>query len=290
MTQSEFPIQNIKTRIYEIRGKQVMLDRDLAELYGVITGRLNEQVKRNKERFPHDFTFQLNDTEFKNLENLISQNATSNWGGVRKYPYAFTEQGVAMLSSVLKSKQAVEVNIQIMRAFVEMRHYLTKNAEVFEKFHRIDQKLLIHDENFNKLFKALEQNQLTPKQGIFFQGQVFDAHVFISDLIRNAEKTIILFDNYVDEQVLTVLSKKKADVEICIYSKNINNKLRQDVEKFNVQYKNLTIKKFDDCHDRFLIIDNQIYHIGASLKDLGKKWFAFSKLEIDINRIFGELE
>ncbi|MBS4013712.1 MAG: ORF6N domain-containing protein [Bacteroidetes bacterium] len=289
MTESDFPIQNIKSRIYDIRGKQVMLDRDLAIIYDVDVKRLNEQVKRNIERFPEQFMFKLNTKEYQILRSQIATLETKQ-GSHRKYlPFAFTEHGVSMLSAVLRSKKAIEVSILIVSAFVEMRHYLTKNAEIFDKFHMIDQKLLLHDENFNKLFKALEQNQFTPKQGIFFQGQVFDAHVFVSDLIRNAENTILLFDNYLDEQVLTVLSKKKPEVEICIYSKNINSKLLQDVEKFNVQYKNLKIKKFDDCHDRFLIIDNQIYHIGASLKDLGKKWFAFSKLEIDVNRIFGKL-
>ncbi|MFW5792805.1 MAG: ORF6N domain-containing protein [Bacteroidota bacterium] len=288
MTQSDFPVQNIKNRIYEIRESQVMLDNDLALLYEVEVKVLNQAVKRNIERFPKEFMFQLSEEEYNFLRSQFVT-AKSNWSKKRYLPYAFTEQGVAMLSAVLKSPKAIQVSIKIMSAFVEMRHYLTKNADIFENFHRIDRKLLIHDENFNKLFKALEQNQLTPKQGIFFNGQVFDAHVFVSDLIKSAEKSIVLIDNYVDEKVLTLLSKKKSEVEICIYSKNINSKLLQDVEKFNVQYENLTIKKFDECHDRFLIIDNKIYHIGASLKDLGKKWFAFSKLEIDASLILGKL-
>ncbi len=287
MTHYDLPIQNIKSKIYEIRGKQVMLDRDLAGLYGVNTKRLNEQVKRNIERFPKDFMFQLSKQE--KLEVVANCDHLANLKYSYILPYAFTEQGVAMLSSVLKSKQAVEVNIQIMRAFVEFRHYLIKNADIFEKFHRIDQKLLVHDENFAKIFKALESKEL-PKQGIFFNGQVFDAHVLLSEMIKKAEKTIILMDNYVDEKVLTLLSKKKSEVEVFIYSKTISNKLQQDADKFNTQYKNLTLKQFDDCHDRFLIIDNNIYHIGASLKDLGKKWFAFSKLEIDAKLILGKLD
>jgi phage regulator Rha-like protein len=289
MTHYDLPIQNIKSKIYEIRGKQVMLDNDLALIYDVDVKRLNEQVKRNIERFPEQFMFKLSTEEYGFLRSQFATLETKQ-GGHRKYlPFAFTEHGVSMLSAVLRSKKAIEVSILIVTAFVDMRHYLIKNADIFEKFHRIDQKLLTHDENFNKIFKALESKEL-PKQGIFFNGQVFDAHVFVSELVRTAEKSIILIDNYVDEKVLALLSKKKSKVEVLIYSNNITNKLRQDAEKFNSQYKNLTIKQFDDCHDRFLIIDNQIYHIGASLKDLGKKWFAFSKLEIEINQVLGKLD
>ncbi len=278
---------DIQNKILEIRGYQVMLDSDLALLYEVEVKVLNQTVKRNIERFPKEFMFQLSEKEIKNLR---SQFVTSKSHGGRRYsPYAFTEQGVAMLSAVLKSPTAIKVSIKIMTVFVEMRHYLMKNADIFEKFHRIDQKLLVHDENFAKIFKALESKEL-PKQGIFFNGQVFDAHVLLSEMIKKAEKTIILMDNYVDEKVLTLLSKKKSEVEVFIYSKTISNKLQQDADKFNAQYKNLILKQFDDCHDRFLIIDNQIYHIGASLKDLGKKWFAFSKLEIDAKLILGRLD
>jgi hypothetical protein len=282
---STIDIQNI---IYEIRGLQVMLDNDLAILYEVEVKVLNQAVKRNIERFPGKFMFRLTDNELKILRSQFVT-AKYNWSKKRYLPYAFTEQGVAMLSAVLKSNKAIEVSLKIMSAFVEMRHYLMKNVDIFQKFHRIDQKLLEHDDNFKKIFKALEGKEM-PKQGIFFNGQVFDAHVFVSELIRNAEKSIILIDNYVDEKVLTLLSKKKSEVEVLVYSKNITNKLLQDVEKYNTQYKNLTLKQFNDCHDRFLIIDNQIYHIGASLKDLGKKWFAFSKLEIDANLILGKLD
>jgi phage regulator Rha-like protein len=266
----------IKNKIHTIRGVQVMLDKDLAELYGVSTGRLNEQVKRNIERFPDDFIFQLENRDL--LENLMSQNAISRWGGTRKRPFVFTEQGVAMLSSVLKSEKAIEVNVKIIRAFVEMRHFLVSNATVFEKLHQIDHKLLEHDENFNKLFNALEQKQLTPRQGIFFNGQVFDAFVFISKLIKSAKNRIVLIDNYVDENTLLLLSGKNSEVSVRIYTKNINPKLIMAKDKFNEQYSNLDVTRFDDSHDRFIIIDNEVYHIGASLKDLGKKWFAFSKL------------
>ena len=266
----------IKNKIHTIRGVQVMLDSDMAELYGVSTKRLNEQVKRNVERFPKDFMFQLGLDELKFLR---SQFATSNSHGGRRYAiYAFTEQGVAMLSSVLRSKKAVEVNILIMRAFVEMRRFLVNNAKVFEKFHQIDQKFLEHDENFNKLFDALEQKKLTPNQGIFFNGQVFDAFVFISKLIKSARSRIVLIDNYVDENTLQLFSDKNSEVSVKIYTRNISQKLLMAAEKFDRQHGGLVIIKFEDSHDRFIIIDNGVYHIGASLKDLGKKWFAFSRL------------
>ncbi len=289
---SNLPIQNIKNKIHEIRVVQVMLDIDLAELYGVDVKRLNEQVKRNIERFPEKFMFQLTKDEYKILRSQFATLETleGKKGKHRKYlPFVFTEQGVSMLSAVLRSKKAIEVSIQIMSAFVEMRHFLLKNANVFEKFHEIDKKLLAHDKNFNKIFKALEQKQLAPKQGIFFNGQVFDAHIFVSDLIKRANKKIVLIDNYVDEKTLTLLSKKKPQVKVNIYTKNINNKLLQDVEKFNEQYKNLILNKFKESHDRFLIIDQEIYHIGASLKDLGKKWFAFSKLHLQLDLILYRL-
>ena len=205
MTQYDLPIQSIQSKIYNIRGKQVMLDSDLALIYDVDVKRLNEQVKRNNERFPEQFMFKLSTEEYNFLRSQIATLETKK-GSHRKYlPFAFTEHGVSMLSAVLRSKKAIEMSILIVNAFVEMRHYLIKNADIFEKFHRIDQRLLAHDENFNKVFKALESKEL-PKQGIFFNGQVFDAHVFISDLIKTAEKSIILIDNYVDEKVLTLLS------------------------------------------------------------------------------------
>ncbi len=278
----------IKNKIHTIRGVQVMLDSDLAELYAVPVKRLNEQVRRNKERFPEDFMFQLSQSEY---EDLRSQFATANiaWSKKRFFPHVFTEQGVAMLSSVLKSKQAIEVNVLIMRAFVETRRFLLNNATVFEKFHRIDQKFLEHDENFSKLFGALEQKQLTPSQGIFFNGQVFDAFVFISKLIKSAKNRIVLIDNYVDENTLQLFSDKNNEVSVKIYTKHLNPKLFMAKDKFNQQHGSLDVTKFEDSHDRFIIIDNEVYHIGASLKDLGKRWFAFSSLglapEVIVSRI-----
>jgi phage regulator Rha-like protein len=269
----------IKSRIHTIRGDQVMLDSDLAKLYGVEVKVLNQAVKRNKERFPIHFMFQLSKSE---LQILRSQIVTSSTHGGRRYnPFVFTEQGVSMLSAVLKSKKAVEISIMIISAFVEMRRFLVSNATVFEKFHRIDQKLLEHDENFNKLFDALEQKQLTPRQGIFFNGQVFDAFVFISKLIASAKSRIILIDNYVDENTLQLFSGKNSKVSLNVFTRHVRPKLVVAKNKYNQQYGGLEITRFEDSHDRFMIIDDEVYHIGASLKDLGQKWFAFSKLGLD---------
>jgi len=255
-----------------------MLDSHLAELYEVPVKRLNEQVRRNIERFPEHFMFELSADEFSSLRSQIAT-LKRRRGQHRKYlPFVFTEQGVSMLSAVLKSKKAIETSIMIINAFVEMRRFLVSNAAVFEKFHQIDQKLLKYDENFNKIFDAMEQKILTPNQGIFFNGQVFDAFVFISKLIKTAKSRIVLIDNYVDETTLQLFSDKNSAVSLKIYTKHLTQKLLLTAEKFNRQHGGLVIKKFDDSHDRFIIIDNDVYHIGASLKDLGKKWFAFSKL------------
>ena len=210
---------NVSSLIRVIRGQQVMLDRNLAELYGVETRRLNEQVKRNIERFPEDFMFQLTSNEF---DNLKSQIATSSWGGVRKMPYAFTEQGVAMLSGVLKSPTAVAVNIQIMRAFVSMRHFMINNAAIFQRLetiefnqlesNKVQSKILEHqeeqDHRIAEVFRRLDEGMYKPKQGIFFDNQIYDAYTFVSELIKSAKQRIVLIDNYVDDSVLTLLDKR----------------------------------------------------------------------------------
>jgi hypothetical protein len=281
--------QNIQNKIYTIHGVQVMLDRDLAELYDVQTGRLNEQVKRNIDRFPNDFMFQLSKEEF---ENWKSQNAMSNSDrmGLRRSPYAFTEQGVSMLSSVLKSKVAVDISVKIIRTFVNMRKMINSNTPMFERFERVEQRLSLHDENFDTLFKALEDKSLIPIQGIFYNGQTFDAYKFVNDLIKSAKTDIKLLDNYIDETVLTLFSKV-SDIKVTIYTKTITKQLKLDLEKYNSQYNNIEIKKFDNSHDRFLIIDeNEVYHIGASLKDLGKNWFAFSRMDEQNLSILGRLK
>ena len=279
-------IENIQEKIFTIRGVQVMLDRDLAKLYQVETRRINEQVKRNIERFPDDFMFQLNEEEFKILKSHF---ATSSWGGIRKLPYAFTEQGVYMLATVLKSKVATQTTIAIMRTFTKMKNFLQNNSLMLERFERIEHRLTIHDEKIDKLFKAIEDKNIKPTQGIFFDGQIFDAYELINMLIKQAKNNIKLIDNYIDESVLTLFSKVP-DIKVTIYTKTITKQLKLDLQKYNSQYKNIEIKEFKASHDRFLIIDDRdIYHIGASLKDLGKKWFAFSKMDKDSLKILEKL-
>ena len=270
---------DIQPMIRVIRGQQVMLDNDLATLYGVETRRLNEQVKRNIERFPDDFMFQLTKEE---LGNLMSQNATSSWGGTRKLPYAFTEQGIAMLSSVLKSKTAVEVNIRIMRAFISMRRFIATNAQLFQRletieYHQLEMKQHqeVTDRRIDEVFKRLDAD-IPPMQGVFYDGQVFDAYRFVSDLIRKAKQSIVLIDNYVDDTVLTLLDKRGKEVSATIYTQRVSSQFRLDIDRHNAQYPLVEIKQFNKAHDRFLLIDDEVYHVGASIKDLGKKWFGFT--------------
>jgi hypothetical protein len=284
------PVQQIQDRIFTIRGVQVMLDRNLAELYGVETKVLNQAVKRNSERFPNDFMFQLNKVE---LNNWRSQFVTSNNDkmGLRRPPYAFTEQGVSMLSTVLKSKTAIDISVAIIRAFVLMRNFISTNAGVFQRLNKVEQNQTVTNKKFEQLFKALENKSLKPKQGIFYDGQIFDAYTFVSDLIRTAEKSIVLIDNYVDDSVLTMLTKRKKRVKASIYSKKISLQLSLDLNKHNAQSPTIEIKEFKNAHDRFIIIDEKtIYHFGASLKDLGKKWFAFSKMDVEAIEMLNKLE
>ena len=286
MTQEE----NIKAKIYTIRGLQVMLDRDLAELYGVETRRLNEQVKRNIERFPNEFMFQLTKQE---LENWISQFATSNKElmGLRKLPFAFSEQGVSMLSAVLKSKSAIEMSIQIIKSFVAMKKFISNNALIFQRLDTLEQKQLLTNEKIDFILNAIEDKAIKPKQGIFYNGQMYDAYAFIATLIKSAQSEIILMDNYLDETIFTLLSKRAKDVKATIYTQNITKELELDLQKHNAQYPYIALKKFNQSHDRFLILDRtEVYHIGASLKDLGKKWFAFSKLDIENLALLEKLE
>jgi hypothetical protein len=277
----------IEKRIFLIRGEYVMLDSDLADIYGVSTSRLNEQVKRNAERFPEDFMFKLSKEEW---ENLISQNATSNeHGGRRKIPFVFTEQGVAGLSGVLKSEQASQVHVTIMRAFVSMRKLMASQHGLIQRIDGLERKQLETDNKFENVFKALEQNTI-PSQGIFFDGQIYDAYELMSKIIRSAKKEIILIDNYIDETVLTHLSKRAENVKAIIYTKS-TRVLQLDLERHNSQYPPIQIKELRNSHDRFLIIDRkELFHIGASLKDLGKKWFAFSKLNAFLPEVLGKIE
>ena len=278
-------VDNIEPLIKVIRGQQVMLDKDLAMLYGVEAKVLNQAVKRNVERFPNDFRFQLTKEEC-----LRSQIVTLNekQGQHLKYmPYAFTEQGVAMLSSVLRSQTAIEVNIQIMRAFVSMRHFMVNNASVFSRLETIEYHQLEMqqhqqetDKRIDEVFRRLDEGNAKPKQGVFYNGQVYDAYTFVSDLIKSAKKRIVLIDNYVDETVLTLLDKRDNNVSAIIYTQQISRQFQLDIDRHNAQYAPIDVETFRLSHDRFLCIDDDVYHIGASIKDLGKKWFGFSKMEI----------
>ena len=276
--------QAIEKRICTMRGIQVMLDRDLATLYQVENRALKQAVKRNLARFPQDFMFELTDVE---VDILVSQSvipSKKQLGGAK--PFVFTEQGVAALSAVLTSNRAIEVNIEIMRTFVKMRQFLAHNADLFKRLDTIEIRQLTHETDnqtkFEQLFNALESRALTPKQGIFYDGQIFDAYVFVADLIKSATSAIVLIDNFIDETVLVLLSKREPNVTAKILSKTISVPLQLDLAKFNQQYPPITAEVFDHAHDRFLIIDEKtVYHIGASLKDLGKKWFAFSKMDMN---------
>lgn len=253
----------IEERIFTVRGRQVMIDKDLALLYGVETKRLNEQVKRNIERFPEDFMFQLTKEEYQqiNCPNLKSQIATSSWGGTRKRPYAFTENGIAMLSSILRSETAIAVNIKIMRTFTQIR------------------KTVYTTDKVDYVFEKMKDTSTLPVQGIFFDGQIFDVYTFIADLIRKASRRIILIDNYIDDTVLTLLDKRSSDVKAIIYTGKLSKTVLLDITRHNSQYAPIEIRTFTKAHDRFLIIDDDVYLIGASIKDLGKKWFGFTIME-----------
>lgn len=281
--------QHIESKIVMLRDVQVILDKDLASFYEVKPIRLREQVKRNPNRFPPDFVFQLTENE---VDSLVSQNAIPSKQSLGGHlPYVFTEQGVAAVAGVLKSEKAAEVSITIARAFVAMRKFLFQNASVFQRLDRIELKQIQTDEKFERIFKALESGQATPDMGIFFDGQVFDAYTFAVNLIKSATQSIVLIDNYIDESVLTLLSKRNIGVSASIYTKEINKALQLDVKKHNAQYPSIEIKTFANCHDRFLIIDHkELYHIGASLKDLGKKWFAFSRMDSLVNELLKRIK
>lgn len=272
---------NIENKILLIRNEQVMIDRDLAELYGIETKVLNQAVKRNIERFPADFMFSLNEMEKNELVTNCDRLKGLKFSTVT--PNAFTEQGVAMLSSVLKSKTAVEINIQIMRAFIAMRRFLRSNAEIFAELKHLRQQQINSDKRIDELFSKMEKYEIDDMQGIFFQGQIFDAYAKFEQFIQSANKEIILIDNYVDLSVLQRLAKKQKKVNVIIYTDKKTKLTQQDIQKFNAQYPNLTLKYTNKMHDRFMIIDGKtLYHIGASLKDLGKKCFAFEILDATI--------
>ena len=294
----EMTSSKIASKIVVIRDVQVLIDRDIAEMYGVEIKALNQAVKRNAERFPEQFMFQLSLDEYQNVKkSLWSQfvtieNFDDQRGRHTKYlPYAFTEQGVAMLSAVLRSERAIKVSIEIMNAFVQMRHYLHRNIALTSRLdaveNRVDAKFLEHDakfmkidENFSKIFHALDSSPQRAKEGVFFRGQIFDAYAFFQDIIKTAKKEIVLIDGYVDLSVLERLAVKQKNVAVKIFTDSRAELQQIDVDRFNEQYPKVSMDYTNKMHDRFLIIDNkELYHIGASLKDLGKACFAFEKME-----------
>lgn len=277
--------KNIKNLIYTIRGKQVMLDSDVANLYNYKTKSLNLAVKRNIERFPEDFCFQLSKKELESLRFQIEtskgeEDKTDNSRGGRRYlPYVFTEQGVAMLAGVLKSDVAVSISIKIIKAFISMRKFFINNDQIFNRLVGLEYKQLENERNFNKIFNMLNsQNNITQK--IFFQGQIWDSYTLIVDIIKKANSKITIIDNYIDDSILNMLSKKKNNVEVVILTSEKSNILKLDIQKFNKEYPILKVSKSNKFHDRFMIIDNkELYHLGASIKDLGKKCFGINRIE-----------
>ena len=277
ISQDTISNEEIKNLIDTIRGKQVMLDSDVARLYHYETRRINETVKRNSERFPIEFCFQLTSQEY---EFLKSQFATSKIrGGKQKLPYVFTEKGILMLSGLLKNEVAIEVSIKIIEAFVEMRKFLSVNEQLFERLTNVEYRILEHDKKFDKIFDQLQHDE-NIKQKIFFEGQIYDAYSLIIDIIKKANKKILIIDNYIDDSVLKMLTKKNMNVEVVILTSDKSNIEKIDIQKFNKEYPILKVAKTNKFHDRFIVIDNKdMYHLGASIKDLGKKCFGINKFE-----------
>ena len=300
------PLENIENLIHVIRGKQVMLDRDLARLYGVETKRLNEQVKRNIERFPEDFMFQLTREEAESSRSQFatlnedgelsrSQFATLNGRGhnIKHLPYAFTENGVAMLSTVLRSQQAININIQIMRAFNTMRHFIATNAQVFQRLEVIEhtqlslvahqEELAAHqtstDQKLEEVFHRLDEGAATPKEAIFYEGQFFEARVLLEQIIKTATKRVIIIDGYVDAATFEMLDVRAKGVTADIYSDSEYKTLRDSHNASKGKQPVNTHKWSKSSHDRWVIIDDTLYHCGHSVKDLGKKLSAIMKMD-----------
>ena len=281
----------IKNLIYVIREQQVMLDSDLAELYQVETKALNRAMKRNVMRFPDDFCFQLSEVEYENLRCQIGTSSleNDNYGGRRYLPYAFTEQGISMLSAVLRSEIAVKVSVKIMRTFVEMRCFMANNSLVLSRINELEVKQLSYqketDDKFEQVFHYISEHEEV-SQKIFFEGQIYDAFSLLAELIVKAKKEIVLIDNYVDVGTLNILAKKQENVKAQIYTVRRTKLSSTDINNFNQQYPALSVDYTEEFHDRFLIIDEILaYHIGASLKDAGKKCFAINRIEDKANII-----
>lgn len=267
------PIEN---QILFIRDSYVLIDKDLADLYQVDTKVLNQAVKRNIERFPNSFRFQLTNEEKQRL--VTNCDRFTNLKHSTSNPFAFTEQGVAMLASVLRSETAVRISIRIIEAFVAMRNFLIKNASMFQRIEHLELKQLQTDEKIDAILNRINHSSDIP-EGIFYEGQIFDAYTWVADRIRQAKNRIVIIDNYIDDSVLLQLSKRKPGVMVDIYDGHISAQLREDVRRHNAQYPGVTLHDFRKAHDRFIIIDQVVYHVGHSLKDLGKKLFAFSKMD-----------
>lgn len=291
-------IMHIDSLIHVIRGKHVMLDSDLARLYGVETKYLKRAVRSNITRFPIDFMMEITLEELGNLRcNFCTSSKQANHGGTRYKPYVFTEQGVAMLSSVLKSETAIEINIQIMRAFTAMRSFMQTNSHMLQRLETIEHhQLLLHqhqnetDRKIEEVMTRLDNTREEPIEGFFFDGQIFDAYSLISDLVRKAKTRIILIDNYVDDKILKILDKRDDSVRATIYTDPKHSHIDNDLQKHNAQYPAIELKKCTNVHDRFLIIDDSIYFIGGSIKDLGKKIVAFSQMCLNPNDIISKLK
>ena len=273
----------IKRLIYVIRGQQVMLDADLALLYHVDTGALNRAAKRNEDRFPEDFRFQITKEEYSNLKCQIGISSSNNYGGRRTMPFVYTEQGILMLASVLHSDVAVIVSVKIMRIFVEMRRFISNNQLMFEKISDVELKQLEYqketDEKFDKVFQYIDDHAES-EQKIFFAGQIYDAFSLLTSLVQNAKEKNILIDGYVDVHTLNILAKKNNGVNVEIFTYPSAKLTNDDISNFNAQYPEISVKRTNVFHDRFIILDEKtVYHVGASLKDAGKKCFAISLME-----------
>lgn len=278
--QNELTDEDIKNLIYTIRGKQVMLDSDVAKLFQYQTKDLNRNVKNNIERFPEYYCFQLTDDEYKSLRCKIFTLNEKGRGQHRKYlPYVFTEYGITMLAGLLKSEVAVNISIKIVNSFIEMRKFLYSNGQIFERLSSMECKLLEHDKKFDEVFNQLQLEE-NIKQRIFFDGQIYDAYSIIIDIIKKANNKILIIDNYIDDSVLKMLAKKKKNVEVVILTSIKSNIENLDIQKFNKEYPMLKLARTNKFHDRFIVLDNkEMYHLGASIKDLGKKCFAINKIE-----------
>ena len=278
--QNELTNEDIKSLIYTIRGKQVMLDSDVARLFEYATKDLNRNVKNNIERFPEYYCFQLTDEEYKSLRCKIFTLNENGRGQHRKYlPYVFTEYGITMLAGLLKSQVAVNVSIKIVNSFIEMRKFLASNGQVFERLTNVEYQLQEHNKKFDEVFNQLQLGE-NIKQRIFFDGQIYDAYSIIIDIIKKADKKILIIDNYIDDSVLKMLAKKKNNVEVVILTSDKSNIDNLDIKKFNKEYPILKVAKTNKFHDRFIVIDNkEMYHLGASIKDLGKRCFAINRIE-----------